>query len=135
MWKWSRTLLVIGSAVLLALCIGTGPSLAQEGFWKKIQDWGTMFWGVRRLRHIRCAIRRPVSGKEYILIFCASWRTSWVKGSSRRYEMRQFLAGLMADKWDIAPALSRSGSVWSSTIPSRRIVIRSRLCSIKISQN
>lgn len=36
MWKWSRTLLVIGSAVLLALCIGTGPSLAQEGFWKKI---------------------------------------------------------------------------------------------------
>ena len=57
MWKWSRTLLVIGSAVVLFLRFvsALAPSLGAGGLLEEISRTGDSLWGVRRLRRIKHA--------------------------------------------------------------------------------
>lgn len=112
MSRWSKVLLAVGStmAMAFALTMAAAPgSAAEGGFWKKIQDRGTLIVGGAEATPYQ--MRNPATGEwegVYIDIMRRLADQLGVKLEVVDTTWDNFVAGLIADKWDIAPALNRT---------------------------
>jgi polar amino acid transport system substrate-binding protein len=111
MARWGKTLLAVGAAAMMALGIGAGAARADDAgsFWKKIQDAGVLRVGGAEATPYQ--MRDPKTGQwegVYIDILQRLADQLGVKLEVTETSWDNFVSGLIANKWDIAPSLNRT---------------------------
>jgi polar amino acid transport system substrate-binding protein len=111
---WRQAIMAAGAAALLAFSIGATAARADDAvnggdFWKKIQDAGVLRVGGAEATPYQ--MRDPKTGQwegVYIDILQRLADQLGVKLEVTETSWDNFVSGLIAGKWDIAPALNRT---------------------------